>query len=565
MAIRREILQIGVAAAAVAAAHGLGPLGRAAARQRITESELLNFDSFGNVTLLHLADLHGQLMPVFLREPSVNAGAIAALGLPPRMTAKDLLAHFKIPSGSPMAHALTSEDFEALARSYGRIGGLDRAATVIKAVRAERCADRVLVFDGGDTWHGSLTSYRTRGQDMVECFKLLKPDAMTGHWEFTQGETRVKELIDALGCPFLAQNVRDTEWQDPVFEAYRMFEKGGVKVAVIGQAFPFTALGVPRRLIPRWSFGLREEDIRVNVANARGEGAALVILLSHNGFAIDRKLAGRVEGIDVILTAHTHDPLPEVVTVGKTLLVAGGSHGKFLSRLDLDVRTSGVNGFRFKLIPLFADAIKPDPEMQAAIARVRAPFAEELSRVVGRTDTLLYRRGRFDCSVDDLICSALIEERDAEIALSPGFWWGTSLPPGSPITMEDIHNMTSITYPDVCRSAISGQRLKAILEDVADNQFNPDPYYQQGGDMIRCGGVGYTINVSKPAGQRIADMTLLRSGRPIEPHKDYVVASWACGSDNVEGPPIWDLLESYVARKAAVGATPASTVRVIEG
>ena len=417
MSSRREILQIGVAAAAMAAAQGLGPLARAAAQQRITESELLKFDSFGNVTLLHLADLHGQLMPVFLREPSLNTAAIAALGLPPRMTAKDLLAHFNIPSGSPVAHALTSEDFAALARSYGRIGGLDRAATVVRAVRAERGEDHVLLFDGGDTWQGSLTSYRTRGQDMVECFRLLKPDAMTGHWEFTQGETRVKELIDALGCPFLAQNVRDTEWQDPVFEAYRVFEKDGVGIAVIGQAFPYTALGVPRRLIPRWSFGLREQDIRANVANARREGAALVVLLSHNGFAIDRKLAGRVEGIDVILTAHTHDPLPEAVAVGKTLLVAGGSHGKFLSRLDLDVRSSGIDGFRFKLIPLFADAIKPDPEMQATIARVRAPFAAELSRVVGRTDTLLYRRGRFDCSVDDLICGALIEERDAEIAL----------------------------------------------------------------------------------------------------------------------------------------------------
>jgi sulfur-oxidizing protein SoxB len=464
-----------------------------------------------------------------------------------------------------MAHALTSEDFEALAQTYGRIGGLDRAATVIKAVRAERGEDRVLLFDGGDTWQGSLTSYRTRGQDMVDSFKLLKPDAMTGHWEFTQGETRVKQLIDALGCPFLAQNVRDTEWQDPVFEAYRIFEKGGVKIAVIGQAFPFTALGTPRRLISTWSFGLREEDIRVNVAKARKAGATLVVLLSHNGFAIDRKLAGRVDGIDVILTAHTHDPLPEVVTVGKTLLVAGGSHSKFISRLDLDVGSGGVSGFRFKLIPLFADAIRPDPEMQAAISRVRAPFAGELSRVVGRADALLYRRGRFDCSVDDLICHALIEERDAEIALSPGFWWGTSLLPGAPITVEDIHNMTSISYPEVCRSAVSGQRLKDILEDVADNLFSPDPYFQRGGDMIRCGGVGYTIDSGKPVGQRVTDMRLLNSGRPIDAAKDYMVASWACDSDTVEGPPIWDLVEAYITRNTTVGAAPTSIVKVIEG
>ncbi|WP_050423311.1 thiosulfohydrolase SoxB [Bradyrhizobium tropiciagri] len=562
MTTRREILQIGVAAAAITAAQGLGTLGRAAAQQRITEAELLHFEPFGNITLLHLADLHGQLKPVYLREPTLNASAAAVLGLP-RATGRGLLAHFGVPHGSPIAHALTSDDFEALAQSYGRIGGLDRAATVIKAVRTERGTERVLLLDGGDTWQGSLTSYRTRGQDMVDCMKLLQPDAMTGHWEFTQGEARVKDLIDALGCPFLAQNVRDTEWEEPVFEAYRMFEKGGVKVAVIGQAFPFTGLSTPRHMIPRWSFALREDDIRANVAKARREGAALVILLSHNGFAIDRKLAGRVDGIDVILTSHTHDPLPEVATVGKTLLVAGGSHGKFISRLDLDVRSSGISGFRFKLIPLFADIIRPDPEMEAMIAKVRAPFAAELSRIVGRTDTLLYRRGRLDCSVDDLICSALIEQRDVEIALSPGFWWGTSLLPGSPIRVEDIHNMTSIAYAEVCRAATSGQRLKDILEDAADSLFNSDPYYQQGGDMIRCGGLSYTIDPAKPIGERISEMTLLRSGRAIEPDKEYVTASWSCASDTVEGPPVWDLCEAYVARRAIIGATRASMVNVV--
>jgi S-sulfosulfanyl-L-cysteine sulfohydrolase len=564
LATRREILQIGMAAATVAAANGLGPLGRAVAQQRLTESELLKFERFGNVTLLHMADLHGQLMPAYLREPSLNLGAGAVIGLPGGATGKDLLAHFGIPPGSGAAHALTANDFEALAQTYGRIGGLDRAATVIKAVRAERGAERVLLLDGGDTWQGSLTSYRTRGQDMVECFKLLKPDAMTGHWEFTQGESRVKELVEALGCPLLAQNLRDNEWQDPVFEAYRVFERGGIRIAVIGQAFPFTALGMPRRLIPNWSFGIREEDLQRSVVKARQDGSSLVVLLSHNGFAIDRKLAGRVEGIDVILTAHTHDPVPEVVTVGKTLLVAGGSHGKFLSRLDLDVRDGRLNGFRFKLIPLFADAIRPDPEMEAAIASVRAPFASELARIVGRTETLLYRRGRFDCSVDDLICSALIEERDAEIALSPGFWWGTSLLPGASITIEDIHNMTSIAFPEVCRSPMTGERLKAVLEDVADNLFNPDPYYQQGGDMIRCGGVGYTIDPRKPYGQRIADMTLLKGGQRIEAAREYVVASWACGADTVEGPPIWDLVERYVARKKVVSAAPASAILGID-
>src|SRR5258705_3165879 len=337
MITRREILQVGLATAAITAANGLGPLGRVAAQQRLTEPELLKFDSLGNITLLHMADLHGQLIPTYAREPSVNIGAGDARGLPPHLAGREFLRKFGIAEKSAAAYALTSEDFAALAQSYGRIGGLDRLATAAKAVRAQR-GDRVLLLDGGDTWQGSLGANRTKGQDMADCFKLLKPDAMTGHWEFTYGTERVKALTNSLGYPFLALNVRDTEWQEPVFDACKMFEKGGVKIAVLGQAFPYTPVANPRWMIPTWSFGIREEDVRANVEKARKEGAQLVVLLSHNGFDVDRKLAGRVAGIDVILTGHTHDALPEAVRVGKTLLVASGSHGKFLSRLDLDVQ-----------------------------------------------------------------------------------------------------------------------------------------------------------------------------------------------------------------------------------
>jgi sulfur-oxidizing protein SoxB len=398
---------------------------------------------------------------------------------------------------------------------------------------------------------------------VVDCLRLLKPDAMTGHWEFTYGEARVKELIAGLGFAFLALNVRDTEWQEPVFDAYKLFDRGGVKVAVLGQAFPYTPVANPRWMIPHWSFGIREEEVRANVAKARRDSAALVVLLSHNGFDVDRKLAGRVDGIDVILTAHTHDALPAPVHVGRTLLVASGSGGKFVSRLDLDVTPAGVRGFHYRLIPLFADAIRPDAETAAAIERARAPFAAELKRVVGRTRSLLYRRGTFAGTFDDLICAALCEERDAEIALSPGFRWGTSVPPESDLTVEDIHNVTAITYPQVYRLAMTGTRLKEILEDVADNLFNPDPYYQQGGDMVRCGGLGYTIDPDQPAGRRISDLTLLRTGRKIEPDTAYTVAGWASVNEGTEGPPVWELVERYVARKQTVEVAPASAVKVV--
>ena len=562
MITRREVFQIGAAAAAIVGESALGPVARAAAQQRLTERELLRFDGLGNITLLHMADLHGQLMPVYYREPSVNIGVGDAKGQPPHLTGREFLKRFGIAPRSADAYALTSEDFAALAKSYGRIGGLDRAATVVKAVRSERGVDRVLLLDGGDTWQGSLGSLRTQGGDMVDCLKLLKPDAMTGHWEFTYGEERVKELIKKLGFPFLALNIRDTEWNEPVFEAYKMFDKAGTRVAVLGEAFAYTPVANPRWMMPHWTFGIREEDVRATVAKARKAGAQLVVLLSHNGFDCDRKLASRVNDIDVILTAHTHDALPQAVRVGKTLLVASGSHGKFISRLDLDVQGVEVKDFRYRLIPLFSDVIRPDPDMTAAIATARAPFAAELARVVGQTQSLLYRRGSFNGTFDDLICAAILEQRDAEIALSPGFRWGASLLPGAPITVEDIHNATAITYPQVYRTTMTGARLKEVLEDVADNLFNPDPYYQQGGDMVRAGGLGFAIDVGKPMGSRISAMTHLKSGKPIDAAKEYMVAGWASVNEGTQGPPIWDVVERYVAGKKTVRVPENRAIKV---
>jgi sulfur-oxidizing protein SoxB len=561
MLSRREFLQVAAATAAILPNLSA----RALAQQRLTQAELLAFEPFGNVTLLHVADVHGQLKPVYFREPSSNIGVGEAKGLPPHITGKDYLTRFGIAEKSAAAYALTPDDFAALAHSYGRIGGLDRLATAVKVARAQRGEDHVLLLDGGDTWQGSLGANATRGQDMVDCFKLLKPDAMTGHWEFTYGAERVKELAESLGFPFLALNIRDSEWQEPVFPAHKMFEKGGVKVAVLGQAFPYTPVSNPRWMIPTWSFGIREEGVRASVEKARKEGAQLVVLLSHNGFDVDRKLAGRVAGIDVILTSHTHDALPEPVKVGKTLLIASGSHGKFLSRLDLDVENGAVKDFRYRLIPLFADAIAPDAEMAAAIAKARAPFAAELAREVGRTESLLYRRGNFAGTFDDLICDALLQERDAEIALSPGFRWGASVLPGAAIKVEDIHNATAITYPQVYRQKMTGARLKEILEDVADNLFNPDPYYQQGGDMVRCGGLGYTIEVGKPMGSRISGLTHLKSAKPIEPEREYVVAGWASVNEGSEGPPVWELVEKYVAAKKTVTVGANTSVKVVGG
>jgi S-sulfosulfanyl-L-cysteine sulfohydrolase len=563
MISRREFLQATSAASALLVGSGLGELGKVAAQQRLSQADITRFDPLGTVTILHVTDIHAQLMPLHFREPSVNLGAGEARGLPPHISDAEFRRYFRIATGSADAFALTSDDFVALARNYGRMGGMDRIAALIGAVRAERGEDKVLLLDGGDAWQGSWTSLQTRAQDMVDVMSALKVDAMVGHWEFTYGADRVKEIADQAPFAFLAQNIRDNEWQEPVFEARKMFERGGAKIAVIGQALPRTAVANPRWMFPKWEFGIREEDMQKQVNEARADGASIVVLLSHNGFDVDRKLAGRVKGLDVILTAHTHDAMPGLVRVGDTVLVASGSHGKFVSRLDIEVKDSKVAGVRFKLMPVFADAITPDPAMTALVEKVRAPFASDLARTIGRTDSLLYRRGNFNGTFDDLICDAMLAERDAEIALSPGFRWGNSLLPGQDITREAVYNATALTYPAAYRTAMTGVRLKEVLEDVADNIFNPDPFYQQGGDMVRVGGVSYSIDIGQGPGRRIGDLTSLRTGQPLDPGKEYAVAGWASVNESIEGPPVWDVVMRHIEKKRSVAPREAGHVRVI--
>jgi sulfur-oxidizing protein SoxB len=534
-------------ALAAVALGGLGAEGPARAQSRPTQEELLHFDALGQVTLLHVTDLHAQLVPMHFREATTNIGVGEARGQVPHLTGQALLAHFRIPAGSPMAHALTYLDFDRLARLYGPMGGLDRLATLIKAIRAARPAN-TLVLDGGDTLQGSWTALQTKGGDMVEALKALTADATTGHWEFTYGAQRVQEIVAALPCPFLAGNVQDTEWNEDVFAHTQSFERGGVPIAVIGQAFPYTPIANPRWMIPDWSFGIKEEKLRERVAAARAGGAQLVVLLSHNGFNLDRKLAGRIQGLDVILAAHTHDALPEPVRVGDTLLIASGCHGKFLSRLDLRVEGGRVVEHRHALIPVFAESIAPDPEAAALVRRVRAPHAAALARVVGRTETTLWRRGNLNGTMDDVICAALMQERDAEIALSPAFRWGHALLGGQDITAEDIWAHTAITYPAVWRQRLTGAQIRAILEDVADNLYNPDPFLQQGGDMVRVGGLGWTLDPAAPIGRRISDLTLLRSGQPLEAAREYTVAGWASVAEGSEGPPVWEVLFAHLAK-----------------
>ena len=402
---------------------------------------------------------------------------------------------------------------------------------------------------------------------MVNVMNALKPDAMTFHWEFTLGSDRVAELVEGLPFAALGQNIFDAEWDEPagLFPPYKFFERGGVKIAVIGQAFPYMPIANPGWMFPEYSFGIRDERMQEMVDEVRAQGAELVVCLSHNGFDVDKQMAGKVTGIDVILSGHTHDALPEPVLVGDTIIVASGSNGKFVSRVDLDVRDGRMMGFRHKLIPIFSDVITPDPEVSALIDEQRAPYVDTLQEVIGRTadDQTLYRRGNFNGTWDDLICDALISEREADIALSPGVRWGPSILPGQDITREDIWNVTSMSYGEAYRTEMTGEFLHVVLEDVADNLFNPDPYYQQGGDMVRVGGLGYRIDVTKPQGDRITEMTLLKTGEAIDPAKTYQVAGWASVNEGTEGPPIWDVVEAHIAKLGTISLDPNNSVKVV--
>ena len=546
---KREFLQV----LGAASAAGLS-LGRWADADAATAQHgLYDLPQFGNVSLLHMTDCHAQLLPVHFREPTVNIGIGSMQGQLPHLVGDALLKATGLKPGSVQAHAFTAIDFELAARRYGRVGGFAHLSTLVKQLKASRPG--ALLLDGGDTWQGSATSLWTNAQDMVDACKLLGVDVMTGHWEFTYGMERVKEIVekDFKGrIEFVAQNIKTNDFGDPVFKPYGLREINGVSVAIIGQAFPYTPIANPRYFVADWSFGIQEQNMQLQVDEVRAKGAKVVVLLSHNGMDVDLKMASRVRGIDAIFGGHTHDGVPVAVPVanpgGKTLVTNAGSNGKFLGVMDFEVKGSGVVDFRYRLLPVFANQIKADPEMAALIARVRQPFESRLAEKLAITDGLLYRRGNFNGSWDQLVCDALMDVQGAEIAFSPGFRWGTTLLPGDVITRELMMDQLAITYPSATVSEMSGETIKTILEDVADNLFNPDPYYQQGGDMVRVGGLAYSCEPTAKMGQRISNMRL--AGKPIDAGRKYKVAGWAPVAEEARNAPgskpVWDLLEGWL-------------------
>jgi sulfur-oxidizing protein SoxB len=558
---RRDLLAL------VAIAGGLAASSPRALARALEPDRLLDFEALGNVTLLHMTDPHGTLLPVYYREPDTRIGVGDEAGTPPFLTGLAFLRAYGIARGSAEAHALAHLDFAALAARYGRMGGYAHLATLVKRARDER-PGKTLLLDGGDTLQGSATALWTRGEDMVRAMNQLGVEVFTPHWEFTHGIERVKELFGdratrgRFAGEFVCHNVKELNWDDPVFAPYTITERGGVKLGVIGQAFPYVPVSHPRRFVPGLTFGIQEDHAQKLVNELRDTHKVdLVVLLSHNGLSTDVKMAGRVRGLDVVLGGHTHDGLPAPIVVGRTLVINSGAHGKFLSRLDLDVSARQVRGYRYKLIPVLSRYVPADPEMARLIHEIRAPYAARLGERLAVSESLLYRRGPFNGSFDEIILDALGKRLDAEVAFSPGFRWGVTIVPGQEITLEDVYAHTGLSYPNCFVREMSGAEIHRVLEDVADNLFHPDPYYRQGGDMIRVGGITYAIDPRKAMGRRITAITV--AARPLAPDRRYKVASWASPGPEVPGPPAFDVVAEHLRSMKRVRLDPPPRVKVL--
>ena len=542
---RREFLQI----LAAASAAGFALDSRQALAGNVP-SNYYDIPVFGNVSLMHMTDCHAQLKPIWFREPNVNLGVGGSVGKVPHLVGEHLLKAYNIKPGGIDAHAFTYIDFAAAAKTYGKVGGFAHLKTLVDKVRASRPGS--LLMDGGDTWQGSATALWTNAQDMVDACIELGVDVMAPHWEMTYGAERVQEIVNGdfkkAGIEFVAQNVVTQDFGDQVFKPYVIKVINGVQVAIIGQAFPYTPIANPRWMMPDWSFGIRDDSMQKFVDEARGKGAQVVVVLSHNGMDVDLKLASRVTGIDAIFGGHTHDGVPQPIEVknakGVTLVTNAGSNGKFLGVMDFDVKDGKVKGWKYRLVPVFSNLLAADKKMDALITRIRKPFEAKLGEKLAVTEDLLYRRGNFNGTYDQMICDALMKVKGADAAFSPGFRWGTSLLPGDVITMEQLMDQVAITYPQTTLTNMSGETIKTIMEDVCDNLFNDDPYYQQGGDMVRVGGIQYSVTPNATIGNRIGDMTL--NGKPVDAKKTYKVAGWAPVGENVQGAPIWDVVAEYL-------------------
>jgi S-sulfosulfanyl-L-cysteine sulfohydrolase len=560
MISRREFLQMLALAAAGPGLHG------SLAQARTLAETMYAPAKFGDVSLIHLADRHAQLLPQYYREPSARVGVGQGRNEPPFLVGEHLLERFRVMPSTPHAHALTHLRFEDAAVVYGKVGGVAHLATVVNQLRATR--PDALLLDSGDSWVGSGLAEWTQGRDGAEVSRLLGVDAMTGDWEFALGADQLKMLLagEAKGrTSFLAQNVRERGGGARPFRPHSIYFVGGHPVGVIGLAYPHIGRYGVKNFVPDWEFGLDEPGLQASVDSVRARGVRLVVLMSHAGLPADLKLAKRLRGVDVILSGHSHDPMPQPFVVrgqsNQTLVVSGGAHGKFLGLLDLRMGDSGVLDYRYSLLPIFSRLIKPDAEMAAAVDRLRQPYAARLDETLAITEGALYRRDTFKGPFDQLVLDILRSTTKAEIAIGPGYRFGATLLPGDAITWQHILDYTA-GERGYCEEELSGAEIRNRLEAWSDEVFNPDPYEQSGEDMVRTAGLDFECDPAADHGRRIRRAFVGKQS--LEDGRRYKVVSWgvrslaATGTQSVAG-----VVADYLRRAKNIAAIEPTMPRMI--
>lgn len=573
---RRDFLQIAVALG-IFGATGTNLFAGEAGKERIKNmsfSDIVSFEPKGKVTLLHICDMHAHLKPLYWREPSTLISADTLVGTPGFICGESFENYYGIEAGSLDQYFDTHGNFEMLATKFGKMGGVAHMKTVIEHIRKERGANNVLLLDSGDTWQGTAVALKTGGEAIVDAQNYLGVDVMVGHWEFTYGKERVMELIKMFKGEFISQNVIDNDpfsdtFEETIFPPYTIKEVGGAKIGIIGQSFPFTSTANPKKYTEGWSFALRHESLQEYVDMLRGEKKVdAVVVLSHDGFSVDQELAKKVNGIDFILSGHTHDPSPKPIIVNNTVILIAGSHGKYVGRLDLDIKDKKVAGYSFKLIPIASNLIPADKAGEELVEKWYKPYNEELNEVLGTTKGLLYKRDTFYSTFDALIGEAIMDAMKSDIVFTPGYRWGTTLLGGDQILKDNVYEMTAITYPEVYTFDLKGEAIAKLMEDIADNVFNPNPLLQQGGDMSRLTGASYTIKIAAPSGKRISDFII--SGKPLDPKKTYRVSSWGGNLQNAgenlakETPAVYEVVSDYIRKKKVIDIPMTSNVKILD-
>jgi sulfur-oxidizing protein SoxB len=574
---RRDFLQF-AGALGLLSATGTNLFAGEAAKEKIKNlsfSDIVDFKAKGKVSLLHICDLHAHIKPLYWREPSTLISAKNLVGTPGFICGDSFLDYYGVKEGTVDQYFDTHNDFSALAKKFGKMGGISHMKPMIDHVRKERGDKNVLLLDSGDTWQGTAVALHTKGEAIVDAQKYLGVDVMVGHWEFTYGKERVMELIEKFKGEFISQNVIDDDpfsddFEELIFPPYTIKEVGGAKIGIIGQSFPFTSTANPKKFTEGWSFALRHESLQEYINELRNEKKVdCIVVLSHDGFSVDQELAKKVTGVDFILSGHTHDPSPKPIVVNNTVILIAGSHGKYVGRLDLDIEKGKVKDYEFKLMPVASNLIPADKKGDELIEKWYKPYNNELNEVLGTTKGLLYKRDTFYSTFDALIGEAIQTEMKSDIVFTPGYRWGTTLIPGDKILKDNVYEMTAITYPEVYTFELKGDKIAKLMEDIADNVFNENPLLQQGGDMSRLTGASYSIKISGGAGKRISEFMI--GGKPIDLKKTYLVSSWGGNLQNAgkhldekKIRPVYDVVSDYIRKKKVIDIPMESNVKVLD-